>query len=112
MPQLLSLGSRAQELQLLSPRATSTEARVPWSLCATTREATMQNLHATTREQPPLTATREEPMRQQRPSTAKINKVILKKQTKLPNVLQIEGGQVNFLTFLLHKKAGVKSQMQ
>ena len=43
-----------------------------------------------------------------------INKVILKKKkkTKLPNVLQIEGRQVNFLTFLLHKKAGVKSQMQ
>ena len=29
VPQLLSLGSRVREPQLLSPRATTTEARVP-----------------------------------------------------------------------------------
>lgn len=71
------LCSRAQQLHLLSPHATSTAARVPWSLCAT-REAATQSLHATTREQPPLTVTREEPTRQQRPSAAKVNTVILK----------------------------------
>ena len=38
-PQLLSLRSRAHELQLLSPRVETTEVRVPRT-CALPREAT------------------------------------------------------------------------
>ena len=60
VPQLLSLCSRAQEPQLLSPRATVTEAQVPWGLCSATREATaMKSLHTATREKPLLATTRE-----------------------------------------------------
>ena len=40
-PQLLSLCSRARELQLLSPRATTTAARVPRA-CALQREKPLQ----------------------------------------------------------------------
>ena len=49
MPQLLSLSSEAQELQLLSLSATSTEACALWSLCSATREASaVGSLHAAT----------------------------------------------------------------
>ena len=47
-PQLLSLCSRAREPQLLSPRATATEAHVP-------------RARAPQQEKPPLTTTRESP---------------------------------------------------
>ena len=44
---------RAWELQLLSPRAATTEACAPWSLCSTTREASaMRSPHSTTRAAP------------------------------------------------------------
>ena len=46
MPQLLSLCSTAWEPQLLSPRATTTDARTPQSPCS----ATMRNPRITTRE--------------------------------------------------------------
>ena len=51
--QLLSLCSRAQEPQLLSPCATATEAIRPQSPCSETREAiTERNLSAATRNSP------------------------------------------------------------
>ena len=54
--------SRAQELQLLRP--------APYSPCSTTREATtVRSLGTTSREWPPLAATREKPTEQRRPST-------------------------------------------
>ena len=60
----------------LSPGTTSTEpgteARAPESPCSTTRE------------EPPLSASREKPTQQQRPSTAKnkqVNKTIFLKRT-------------------------------
>ena len=41
------------KLQLLSPRATTTEARAPWTLCSATREATaMRNPSAVTKSSP------------------------------------------------------------
>ena len=67
-PQLLSLHSKAQELQLLSPRDANTEACAPWSLCSTTREATTtRSLH---------TATRDSPRSNEDPAQPKINKYI------------------------------------
>ena len=39
-PQLMSLGSGACKLQLLSPRSMTTEAHALQSLCSETREAT------------------------------------------------------------------------
>jgi len=51
--QLLSLCSRAQEPQLLSPCVTATEAIRPQSPCSETREAiTERNLSAATRNSP------------------------------------------------------------
>ena len=38
-PQLLSLSSKAQELQLLSPRAAATEAGASWTLNSAVGEA-------------------------------------------------------------------------
>ena len=59
-PQLLNVCSRAQEPQLLSPCAAATEACTPQSLSPTARAATaVRSLHATTREEPLLTVTRE-----------------------------------------------------
>ena len=50
-PQLLSLCSRVQEPQLLSPRTATTGAHMPWSPFSTTRDATaMRSLHNATRE--------------------------------------------------------------
>ena len=60
--QLPGLCSRAQEPQLLSLHATTTEARVPQGPCSATREATkMTSLCTATRQKPPLTSTREKP---------------------------------------------------
>ena len=59
-----------------SPGAAATEARVPESLCSSTREAT------TTREQPWLATIREKHMQQQRPSAAKNKKIINLKSNK------------------------------
>ena len=39
IPQLLSLRSRARRPQLLSPRATTTEARVPRAQCSVTKRS-------------------------------------------------------------------------
>ena len=58
-PQPLSLCSRAWEPQLLRPRATTTEVRMPRNLCSITREASaMRSSCTTTREQPLLSATK------------------------------------------------------
>ena len=52
-PQLLSLCSRAQELQLLSPRAAAPEVCTSQSPCSETREATVMGSPGTrTRQQP------------------------------------------------------------
>ena len=52
-PRLLNLCLRAWELQLLSSRAITTEARVPWRPSSATREATaMRSLLSATREKP------------------------------------------------------------
>ena len=81
VPQLLSLCSRAWELQLLSPRAAITEGHTPLSPCSATREATAMRSPCTTRAQPLLTTTREKPMYQWRPGTD--NKwIIIKKIIK------------------------------
>ena len=96
-PQLLSLCSRAWELQLLSPHATTTEGCAPWNLCSTQ----VRNPHTTTRRAPtccnwrkstqvrnPHTATREEPLptrssgkpaQQRKPTQPKINQSINKR---------------------------------
>ena len=55
VPQLLNLCSRARELQLVSPRTTTTEAHVLWGLSTTTREASTTRSPCTTaREWPQL----------------------------------------------------------
>ena len=52
-PQLLSLCSRVQEPQLLSPRTATTGAHMPYSPFSTTTDATaMRSLRNTTREVP------------------------------------------------------------
>ena len=70
MPQLLSLFTRAQERQLLSPHTTLRKSDSP--LVVLHREATAMRS--------PSTATREKPWQQWRPRTAKnkINKYFLK----------------------------------
>ena len=59
--------------QLWSPHAITTETHASQSQCPTTREATaVRSLRCTvTREKPLLRTTREKPMQQWRPSTAK-----------------------------------------
>ena len=60
--QLLDLCSRAHELQLLNPRATTTEACMPQSLCSAVGEATtMRSPWPSTREQTLLSTARESP---------------------------------------------------
>ena len=82
VPQLLSLYSGAQEPQLLSPHATTTEAHVSQNLHSTRRKATaMRRNH--NEPQSLLITTREMPTQQQRPSTTKnkqINTIIFKKR--------------------------------
>ena len=76
-PQLLSLCSSARELQLLSPCTGTTEAHAPYSLCSATREDPgVRSLSTAAREWPPLSAAKEKPAQQQRPSEVKneINK--------------------------------------
>ena len=63
-PQLLSLCSRARELQLLSPHTTAPGARTPESLCSTRETTTLRSPCTTTREQPPLATAREKPKQQ------------------------------------------------
>ena len=70
LPQLLTLCSRALEPQLLKP------AHLESRLCS-------KRSHSATRS--PLTATREKPAQQQRPSTAKKKKIYNHKKKKHPN---------------------------
>ena len=73
-PQLLSLWSRAQELQLLSPSATTTEAQGPEACAPQQKKATaIRRLRNSMKSSPPLAATTEKPPQQQRPSKPKIN---------------------------------------
>ena len=63
--------------KLLSSHAAAPEAHMLKSLCSPTGEATtMGSLHTTSREEPFFAETREKPVQQQRPSTAKNNKYI------------------------------------
>ena len=71
MPQLLSLRSRSQELQLLGPHALE-------SLLRSKRSHHSENPMHLSEEQPPLTAIGETCSQQERPSTA-INKIKGKK---------------------------------
>ena len=48
VPQLLSLHSRAHALQLLSPLVTTTEARMPRSLCSAREATAMRSPHSRT----------------------------------------------------------------
>ena len=53
----------------------------PWNLCSATREATAMRAYTLQQKQPLLTASREKPRQQQRPSIAKhkeMNKIIKK----------------------------------
>ena len=70
MPQLLSLCSRARELQLLSLCAATTEARVPYSLCFATGEATVSSSSCTAVRVAPAVSNQRTPVQQRRPSTA------------------------------------------
>ena len=77
---------------LLSPRATTTEAHVPQSLCSTTREApATRSPRTTTTEQHPLTATGEKSVQQWRLSKAKINNYICIRKHKTKAQLQRSG---------------------
>ena len=71
-PQQLSLCSRVWELQLLNPHAPTTKAQVPQCPCSARREASTMRSPL-----PPLAATREKPVQQQRTSTAKKKKKII-----------------------------------
>ena len=80
-PQLLSLGSRAREPLLLSPCATTTEARVPRAR-APQREATaMRSPCTATKSSPPTTHhnQRKPASSNEDPVQPKINKFIKKK---------------------------------
>ena len=59
MPQLLNLLSRAHEPQLLSPRATTTEAHAPRARAPQQEKPPQWEAHHCDEEQPPLAATRE-----------------------------------------------------
>ena len=70
-PQLLSLCSGAWEWQLLTPHALE--------LALHNRDAAIRRSpHAAAREQHPLTTIRQEPVQQQRPSTAKNKEINFK----------------------------------
>ena len=72
MPQLLSLCSRALEPQLLSPRATTTEARVPRAPAPQQREAAaMRSPHIPTKSSPRSLQLEKARVQQQRPNAAK-----------------------------------------
>ena len=89
-PQQLSPCSRAQELQLLSPHATSAEACVRRGLWATAAQSVEHS--CAPQEKPPqweapAPTTREKPLQQQRPTTAK-NKIQFKKKSSIFLVYQ------------------------
>ena len=46
IPQLLSLCSRAQEMQLLNPRPATAEAQEPWSLILQQKKLLQREAHA------------------------------------------------------------------
>ena len=80
VPQLLSLTSRACELQLKSPHAAATKAHVP-GLCSAVREATMMRSPRTTTESSVHSPQLEKVGAQQgRPSTVTINQPLKKKK--------------------------------
>ena len=77
MPQLLSLRSRTREPQLLSPRATTTEARAPRDCAPQQREATaMRSPRTAMKSRPHLLQLEKAHVQKRRPKPAK------KKQTK------------------------------
>ena len=81
--QLLSLGSRARESQLLSPCVATTEAHVPSSRCSPAREATAVRCLCAEMKSSPCSPHLEEAQTQQlRPSAAKNLKGKKKKEQK------------------------------
>ena len=73
-PQLLSLCSRAREPQLLSPRATTAEARAPRACAPRQKEATAMRSQCTTRKSSPRSLQLEKAHWQQRKPNAAKNK--------------------------------------
>ena len=71
MPQLLSLCSRACEPQLLSPRATATEAHVPRARAPQQEATTMRSLQSATKSSPRSLQLEKARVHQRRPNTAK-----------------------------------------
>ena len=72
VPQLLSLRSRAHEPQLLSPSATTTEARAPRGHAPQQREATtMKSLRTAMNSSPRSLQLEKTCKQQQRPTSAK-----------------------------------------
>ena len=67
--------SRAQELQLLSPYATTTEAYVPKTWAQQQEKALRWETHAPNEEHPPLTTTRESSCSSEEGAQPKVNKL-------------------------------------
>ena len=70
-PQLLSLHSRACEPQLLSPRAATTEARVPGARAPQQEKPLQRSPHTARKSSPRLLQLEKACVQQQRPSVAK-----------------------------------------
>ena len=66
--------SRAQELQLLSPYATTSEAYVPKTWAQQQEKALQWETHAPNEEHPPLTTTRESSCSSEEGAQPKVNK--------------------------------------
>ena len=71
MPQLLSLRSRAHEPQLLSPRATTTEARVPRAPAPQQEKPPQWEARTLQRKVAPALQLEKAHVQQQRPNAAK-----------------------------------------
>ena len=78
----LSLCSRDQELQRLSPWAAAAEARAPWSPRSTMTEATTLGSPCTATKVAPALPTREKPGQQRRPSATRNKQINYKKGRK------------------------------
>ena len=77
MPQLLSLRSRAHKPQLLSPRATTTEARTPRARALQREATTMRSPRTATKSSPHSLQLEKACAQQRRSNAAKKNKKTL-----------------------------------
>ena len=64
----------------LHSRPTTPKAHVPWCPYSARKATAMRSLHTATREWPPFSTSREKPVQQQRPGTAKNKTIFLKKK--------------------------------